>query len=274
MKKLNYLLFTIFLLMILTSINSQKFKYGQAYDADEVIEKYIENIGGFEKLENIKSIKTSMIIFQMGIDIPYEQYMSSEKMYSKFTIQGQEIKQGVFNGETLWSTNFMSGKAEKNDQEAVKKARNQLKDFPDPFFNYKEKGFTAKYMGTEILEGSEVHKIRLTKTPNIIDGKEIPNIFNYFFDAENYMIIMRHQELTEGPSKGAIMEMRMSDFRKVDGLYLPFSITQGVKDQPSQTFTIKSYEINAIIDENEFEFPETKADDTPKGSKNTNGTIY
>ena len=73
MKKLNYLLFTIFLLMILTSINSQKFKYGQAYDADEVIEKYIENIGGFEKLENIKSIKTSMIIFQMGIDIPYEQ---------------------------------------------------------------------------------------------------------------------------------------------------------------------------------------------------------
>ena len=92
-------------------------------------------------------------------------------MYSKISIQGQEIKQGVFDGETLWSTNFMSMKAEKSDQEDVDNVKNELGEFPDPFLNYKEKGFSVELMGTETVDGSDAFKLKLTKKPMLVDGE-------------------------------------------------------------------------------------------------------
>ena len=44
--------------------------------------------------------------------------------------------------------------------------------------------------------------------------------------------------------------------RGIEGLYFPFSQTQGIKDQPSLPLIIDSIELNPIIDENEFKFPE------------------
>ena len=111
MKKLNYLLLTAFVFMISTSFNAQT--------VDEIIENYIENTGGSENWQNVKIIKMSASINQMGMEIPIEMVQSENKMYTKILIQGQEIKQGVFDGKTLWSTNFMSMKAEKSNQEDI-----------------------------------------------------------------------------------------------------------------------------------------------------------
>jgi len=253
MKKLNYLLLTAFALLISTSFNAQT--------VDEIIENYIENTGGAENWQKVKSIKMNMSINQMGMDIPIEQYSSAERTYTKISLQGQEIMQGVFDGKTLWSTNFMSMKAEKSNQEDIENVKNALNEFPDPFLNYKEKGYTAELMGTETLEGSDVFKVKLTKKPNLVDGEEVPNVTIYYFDAENFVPIMTHQEMTEGPAKGTIMEGKMSDYQEVDGLYMPFSMTQGIKDQPGQAVIIKSIEINTVVDDSNFKFPETVSEE-------------
>ena len=62
MKKLNYLLLTAFVFMISTSFNAQS--------VGEIIENYIEKIGGAENWQNVKAIKMSAIINQMGMEIP------------------------------------------------------------------------------------------------------------------------------------------------------------------------------------------------------------
>ena len=253
MKKLNYLLLTVFVFMISTSFNAQT--------VDEIIENYIENTGGAENWQKVKSIKMNMSVNQMGMDIPIEQYSSAERTYTKFSLQGQDIMQGVFDGETLWSTNFMSMKAEKSNQDDIENVKNALSEFPDPFLNYKEKGYIAELMGAETLEGSDVFKVKLTKKPNLVDGEEVPNVTIYYFDAENFVPIMTHQEMTEGPAKGTIMEAKMSDYQEVEGLYMPFSMTQGIKDQPGQALIIKSIEINTVVDDSNFKFPETVSEE-------------
>ena len=253
MKKLNYLLLTAFALLISTSFNAQT--------VDEIIENYIENTGGAENWQKVKSIKMNMSVNQMGMDIPIEQYSSAERTYTKISLQGQEIMQGVFDGKTLWSTNFMSMKAEKSNQDDIENVKNALSEFPDPFLNYKEKGYIAELMGVETLEGSDVFKVKLTKKPNLVDGEEVPNVTIYYFDAENFVPIMTHQEMTEGPAKGTIMEGKMSDYQEVDGLYMPFSMTQGIKDQPGQAVIIKSIEINTVVDDSNFKFPETVSEE-------------
>ena len=37
-------------------------------------------------------------------------------------------------------------------------------EFPDPFLNYKENGFTIALDGEETIDGAETFKIKLTKT--------------------------------------------------------------------------------------------------------------
>ena len=54
-----------------------------------------------------------------------------------------------------------------------------------------------------------------------------------------------------------IMEAKMSDYQEVEGLYMPFSMSQGVKDQPGQPLTITSIELNVQADDSEFKFPES-----------------
>ena len=49
----------------------------------------------------------------------------------------------------------------------------ESKDFPDAFFNYKEKGYTIELLGKEDLEGTETFKIKLTKTPMTVDGEKV-----------------------------------------------------------------------------------------------------
>ena len=252
MKKLNYLFLTVFVFMISISFNAQS--------VDEIIENYIENTGGAENWQNVKAIKMSASINQMGMEIPIEMVQSENKMYTKISIQGQEIKQGVFDGETLWSTNFMSMKAEKSDQEDVQIVKDELAEFPDPFLNYNENGFTAELMGTEVVDGSDTFKVKLTKKPMVVDGEEVPNVSTYYFDTENFVPIMMHEEVMSGPGKGMIMEAKMSDYQEVEGLYMPFSMSQGVKDQPGQPLTITSIELNVEADESEFKFPETETE--------------
>ena len=249
MKKLQNLFLVMIVSLMTISLNAQS--------VEEIIGNYLENTGGAENWENVKGIRMNASINQMGMEIPIEMVQLKDKMYTKISIQGKEIKQGVFDGETLWSTNFMSMKAEKNDQEDVDNIKNELAEFPDPFLNYKDKGFTVELMGTETVEGSDVFKIKLTKKPMVVDGEEVPNVSIYYFDSENFVPIMVHEEVMSGPGKGMIMESKMSDYQEIEGLYFPFSMTQGVKDQPGQPITIESIELNPSIDDSEFNFPES-----------------
>ena len=230
-----------------------------AQTVDEIIDNYFENTGGVENWEKIEGVKMSAKVNQGGMEIPIEiVQLKSGKMMTTINFQGQSIKQGVFDGEVLWSTNFMTQKAEKNDEEATNMVKNEMNQFPDPFLNYKEKGFTVELVGTETVDGSETFKIKLTTTPNIIEGKEVPSIAYYFFDNENFVPIQVHEEITVGPGKGMVSEIKLSDYQEAGDIYMPFSMTQGVKGQPGAPITMDSIEINPTVDDNEFAFPESE----------------
>lgn len=230
-----------------------------AQTVDEIIDNYFENTGGVENWEKIEGVKMSAKVNQGGMEIPIEiVQLKSGKMMTTINFQGQSIKQGVFDGEVLWSTNFMTQKAEKSDEEATNMVKNEMNQFPDPFLNYKEKGFTAELVGTETVDGSETFKIKLTTTPNIIEGKEVPSIAYYFFDNENFVPIQVHEEITVGPGKGMVSEIKLSDYQEAGDIYMPFSMTQGVKGQPGAPITMDSIEVNPTVDDSEFVFPESE----------------
>ena len=92
----------------------------QAQTADEIIANYFENTGGLAKWKALESVKMNAKINQGGLEIPLiiTQLKDGRQMTS-ITFQGKEIKQGVYDGTTLWNTNFMTMKAEKSDAETL-----------------------------------------------------------------------------------------------------------------------------------------------------------
>lgn len=232
-----------------------------AQTADEIIANYFENTGGVDAWQKVEGIKMNAKINQGGMEIPMEIFqLKSGKQMTVINFQGKEIKQGVFNGETLWSVNFMTQKAEKADQETTDNMKRQLGDFPDPFLNYKANGYKLELLGKEEIDGTETFKLKLTKTPMLIDGVEEENVAYYFFDTESFVPLVVQSEIKSGQMKGQVSEIKFSDYQEVGDIYMPFSMSQGLKGQPGQVIAMDKIELNPQVDEKEFEFPEEVAE--------------
>lgn len=231
----------------------------QAQSVDEILNRYFENTGGISKWKALKGVKMSATANQGGMEIPITQYMMADgRQAVVINFQGKEIKQGVYDGSTLWSHNFMTMKAEKSDAESTSNFKQNIGEFPDPFLNYKERGYKAELLGKETIDGTECFKIKLTKKPITVDGKTKENIAFYYFDANDFVPIMSEQEIHTGQAKGMISQSKMSDYTEVGGLMFPFSLTEGMKGGGSQGLQIKSIELNPSADASVFKFPADK----------------
>ncbi|TNE73371.1 outer membrane lipoprotein-sorting protein [bacterium] len=246
MKKLLSLCLVIF---AVTSLNAQT--------ADEIINNYFENTGGKEAWLNLKGIKMNAKVNQGGLEIPLEIYqMADGRQLTKITFQGLTIKQGVFDGTTLWNTNFQTMKAEKADAEATAMMAQESQDFPDALVNYVARGYTAELIGKETIDGTETFKVKLTKKPLTIDGQQVDNINYYYFESENFVPILVETTVKQGPQKGAISQTKMSEYQEVGGLYFPFALEQGIKGVGTAPLKIDAIVLNPELPASEFAFPE------------------
>ena len=249
MKNLNLLF--VFILLFSFQLKSQT--------ADEIINKYYENTGGLENWKKLKGYKMSALVNQMGMEIPIEIIrLKNGKQMTTITFQGKEIKQGVYNGDIMWGHNFMTQEAEKADKESTDNMKITAIDFPDAFMNYKEKGYVLEKLEDEDYEGTSCFKLKMTKKPILVDGKEEDNVEFYFFDKDNFVPIAQQSEIKSGPMKGKMSDAKLSDYQEVDGLYFPFSLTQGMKGEEGQGITFSKIEINPSVDESVFDFPDKK----------------
>ncbi len=229
----------------------------KAQSVDDILAKYYEAIGGKAKWEALKGLKYDAKVNQGGMEIPLEIIQLKDgKQCTKINFQGKVIKQGVYDGSTLWSHNFMNMKAEKSDAESTENYKKNIGDFPDAFLNYKKLGWKAELVGKESVDGAEAYKIKLTKNPIKVDGVETENITYYFFDIESNVLVMQESEIKEGPAKGQIQQIKFSDYQEVEGMMFPFSMSQGVKGQGGQPIVISSVVVNPTVDDSEFKYPD------------------
>lgn len=217
-----------------------------AQTADEIISTYIDNTGG-QTWDDVKATKMSATINQGGMSIPLTIYATDEgKQAVIIEFNGQKITQMAFNGETLWTTNFMSMKAEKASEEMTNNMKLNNNDFPSPLLHYKENGYEVAYEGTETKDGTETYKVKITSEPIMVNGVETPSISYYYFDVDTYVPIA-----VESTQMGQEVNMTMSDYQEVEGLYFPFAMSQA-----GQPFQLTEIQINPEIDDSIFEFPE------------------
>ncbi|MCA4897431.1 MAG: outer membrane lipoprotein-sorting protein [Bacteroidota bacterium] len=243
---------------VLTLLAVVCFAVAKAQTADEIINKYFENTGGKAKWEALQGVKMTAKLKAQTMEFPMEVVQLKDgRTHSFFMVQGMKFNQNVFDGKTLWSTNQQTMKAEKSDAESTENYKmNEAKDFPDAFLDYQKKGYKIELVGKETIEGTETFKIKLTRKPTKVDGKEVENVSYYYFDAENYVPLVMESEVTSGPAKGMISQTKTSDYQEVNGLMFPFTIVQGAKGQPGgANIVFEKIELNPKVEASLFAFP-------------------
>lgn len=231
----------------------------QAQTAEEIIEKYLQNIGGKDKLRALKSVKMTGKLKAQSQEIPFTNIKAmggKEKRIVNY--QGKEIVQSAFDGTIGWTTNFMTMKAEKMETEDAENQKREAGDFPTPFLDYATKGYKIALEGKEKVEGTECFKIKLTKKPMLVDGKEEENVVYYFFDTENYVPLVMKSIEKKGQMKGVSLELVFSDYQEINGIFFPFSLGQKFNGQAAYTIIMEKIEVNATVEDKEFALPEAE----------------
>ena len=265
-SQLKLLKMKTFKLLICITIFSVAATNISAQTANEIIDTYIENIGGQDAWSKITSLKATGIGKQQGVDYPFiATYMKDGRALVNIDLQGREFTVEAFDGESSWTMNFQTQKPEAADSESSLNYKNEAKDnMPDAFMDYKSKGYKVELLGKDTFEGTECFKIKLTKTPDIVDGKEEEKIETYYFDTESFVPIAMEAVMTSGPDKGATAQVLFSDYQEVDGLYMPFSVINKFNGQVGLEMVMKTVEFNPEVDESKFKMPKEEATATSK----------
>ncbi|MCB0730831.1 MAG: hypothetical protein KDC88_07340 [Ignavibacteriae bacterium] len=203
--------------------------------ANEIIEKYIEAIGGREKLELVenKTMKLKSSVEGMNLTLTIIQ-AKPNKLFQEleFTVGKQTT---VFDGE--------KGKIEGMNQIQFLEGE-KLEDLKylsklNAFLDYEANGVKVEYAGTDSLNDKIVNKIILT-SPN---GK----IFTDYYDVETGLKI-REESNINTPQGSYKQKIDLEDYKLTDGILNPFKLTQKIADKEVELI-VESIEYNSDLND-------------------------
>ncbi len=228
---------------------------------DEVIARYLEAIGGRDKLDAVKSMKmTGKVLMHGGMEIPMTaEIKRPNKMRMDFTFQGMTGTQ-AYDGKNGWSIMPFAGKTdpEKMSPDQVKLMEDQA-DIDGPLVDYKKKGHKVELIGKEDLEGTEVYKLKVTKKGGDIE--------HHFLDAE-YFLPIKVKGKRKIMGTEVEFETTLGDYKEVNGLLLAYSIEQRGGDMgPGSTINFEKVEVNVDITDDRFVMPEIKKEEVKTEAK-------
>jgi zinc protease len=226
----------VFLIILL---NIPFIKAADTLTAYQIIQKYIEVIGGREKLSKIEDRVTEMKGNVQKVDVEMTIYQK----------QPDKFKQVIHAGEVEQTILFDNDKGylKINDQIkdilGVELAKLKNESTLNLLLNLDTNVIHLTYLGIDTVESKPAYKILL---------KNSSLNWIHYYDVSTGFKIMDEKPVTA--SQGIFLqETHYSDFRPVNGIYFPFKIKQKLGQQDME-FDVTSIKLNTGIDDSEFRF--------------------
>lgn len=214
----------------------------KAQTADEIVNKYIDAIGGKDKIKSIKSMRLSGKLMGQGMEFPFTQTFKYPAQKMEMTIQGMSMVQ-AFDGKIGWYIAPFQG-----DLSAHKMNENDSKELADDvdaggeLYDYQKKGNKLEFLGKDDMDGTEVFKLKVAKKNG--------NIETYFFDAQTYLLLKVTSKVMV-QDKEMESETEFSNYKTVDGFTFPHSATASMQGE----MKIEKLEINPVVEDKIFAVP-------------------
>jgi hypothetical protein len=213
-----------------------------AITAEELVAKNLEARGGADKLRAITSMHTlGKLRLGGGLEAKTESFaVAPDKVRFEFSLQGLTAVQ-AWDGKQAWAIDPFQGrrdpqKLSTDDSKDLVLAA----DIAGPLLDWQEKGSHLEYLGTEDIDGTDAHKLRVTFKNG--DSQVL------FLDPDQFLAIrVVDHRMVRGQEQGQTTDV--GEYEKVDGVYFPFEQGQN---------HIESAQLNAPMDASKFTFPVAK----------------
>ena len=221
----------------------------QAQTTDEIIAKYLTNVGGMDKIQAVTTLRrTGKVVLGGGFEAGViQESKRPNKLRQEFVFQGM-TGVNAYDGKTGWKIEPWQGK---KDPEAL--SEEEMKqivedaDFDEALVNYRQKGNKVEFAGTEQVEGTDVYKLKVT----LASG----DLRYYYMDTDHYVPIkIDIKRMIRGAEQE--FETTLGDYKAVAGWYLPYSIETTRKgSEDTQKITFDKIEANVPVDDGRFAKP-------------------
>jgi hypothetical protein len=224
-----------------------------AQTAEELINKNIDAKGGMAAIKAITSLRMSGRLEAQGIVLLIGSDQKPEDLVRQTgTLQGMTQVQ-AYDGSMGWQINPFSGRRDPERMgEDDTRDMVESSDFYGPLVDYQRKGSTVEYIGHTTVDGDDALLLKVT----LKNG----DIIKYFLDPDTYLEIRTEKQMFV---RGSVHESfnNFGSYKKVNGVYYPFSVESGSTRHPAdaQKITYTRIEANIAIPDSEFKMPDQPA---------------
>lgn len=223
-----------------------------AVTADEIVAKNVEARGGAAALASLKSLRRTgrYVIPGRSLLITLSEVRERPgRIRQETTYQGLTQIQ-AFDGEKGWQVQPFEGRKEPSlmSEDDLKPLRIAA-DLDGPFVDAKAKGHTVEYLGTEDVDGTLAHKLRV----RLKWGGDM----TVWIDPDTWMVIRDLQTLTVRGAEQQV-ETDYGDYERVGGVFVPMSEESGRRNSPPASREKSIYEkadANVAVAADAFAFP-------------------
>ncbi len=225
----------------------------QAQTVENVISHNLAARGGLKQIEKVHSIQMSGYANMNGISAPFIIFMERpEKLRIELTMRNDTIVQ-AYDGHNGWA------KIPQGDRSVIQsmtpteaRSLKEQADFDGPLVNYKQKHNKVALQGKAMVDSIDSYKL-IVQNPK---GDKT----TMFVDSRTYHIIRevtRKKMSATNPvsSYMAEIETNYGDFRKIQGLILPYSIETLVDGNKISSLKINSIHLNTSFPDSLFTKP-------------------
>jgi hypothetical protein len=217
---------------------------------DQLVSKNIGAKGGADALHALQSLRLSgkMLVQQGQIQRAFLQTKKRPgEVRTEWTLQGM-TQVVAYDGKEGWKISPFQGRKdpERLSADDLKSLAEQA-EIDGPLVDWKEKGSTVEYLGTEEVDGTLAHKLKVVRKNG--------DVSFVYLDPDHFLEI---RILTQRMRHGAYEEVEtdLGDYEKTAGVFIPTSIDFGRKGDPDKSkIIIDKVEANVPVDDATFHFP-------------------
>jgi hypothetical protein len=231
----------------------------KAFGVDQLVSKYIEAKGGADALHALQSLRATgkMLVRQGQLELAYmEMKKRPEEVRIEASIQGMTQIE-AYDGKEGWKVSPFFGRKDPERMSADDvKALVEDSEMGGPLVDWKEKGSTVEYLGTEDVDGTPAHKLKVVRKNG--------DVSFVYLDPDHFLEI---RIVTQRMRHGAYEEVEtdLGDYEKAGDVFVPTSIESGRKGaSDKQRIIIDKVEANVPVDDTTFQFPGQIALPQPK----------
>jgi hypothetical protein len=222
---------------------------------DDLVAKNIQARGGIAALHAMRSLtlRGKLLVNDDQFELGFVQTVERpSNIRVEATIQGLTQVQ-AYNGTIGWQISPFQGRKdpERMSTDDIKSLTETVADFDGSLVDWKKKGNKLEYLGTEDVDGTQAHKIKLTRQNGDIEY--------VYLDPDHYLEIRLLSQRTE---HGVTVETEtdLGNYEKIQGVFVPFSVESGRKGSSDrQKLIVNSAKVNAETDDSLFILPSAAA---------------